>query len=416
MRDEGAAAENLARVLSAGRLAPDLLLRAPEAVALLGDGDGGRGGLEPRSRTHLEQEILAAVGRAGGASRPSRRRVGCGDVSCSVRRRWTSSPPTAPRSTRPSPTRARSSIWLRATRENATQSGISQHVAAVERALGVKLFERSANGVKPTPAGLRYYKRCVAAVGQLETAREEARDLAGRVTGDLRIGLMPTFTRAVLAPTLDDFVPRHPEVRLHIVEGYSGVLTEMVRAEELDFAVVPAFEGQIGLRSRLLVRDREMLLSGPRRGLTPLAPVRLKDCRPFKVVVPGPDNIRRRNLETYFHTHGVEIEAMLEMDAMIGTLEFVARSDWVTVLPSLISVNDIGARELVVNPIAEPSLYAEFVVIQPSRRTLSTQARRFLERFEAEIAHIHRLWGQAIAPKRARGGQPVRVRKVAAPR
>ncbi|MDF3297231.1 bifunctional [glutamine synthetase] adenylyltransferase/[glutamine synthetase]-adenylyl-L-tyrosine phosphorylase [Streptomyces tropicalis] len=63
LRDEGAAAENLARVLSAGRLAPDLLLRAPEAVALLGDGDGG--GLEPRRRSHLEQEVLAAVGRAG---------------------------------------------------------------------------------------------------------------------------------------------------------------------------------------------------------------------------------------------------------------------------------------------------------------------------------------------------------------
>ncbi|MEU3374570.1 bifunctional [glutamine synthetase] adenylyltransferase/[glutamine synthetase]-adenylyl-L-tyrosine phosphorylase [Streptomyces sp. NPDC006660] len=60
LRDEGAAAENLARVLSAGRLAPDLLLRAPEAVAILGDPDG----LVPRGRDHLEQEIMAAVGRA----------------------------------------------------------------------------------------------------------------------------------------------------------------------------------------------------------------------------------------------------------------------------------------------------------------------------------------------------------------
>ncbi|MCX4761469.1 bifunctional [glutamine synthetase] adenylyltransferase/[glutamine synthetase]-adenylyl-L-tyrosine phosphorylase [Streptomyces sp. NBC_01275] len=78
LRDEGAVAENLARVLSAGRLAPDLLMRAPEAVALLGgDGDGGGGGggggvgsgggLEPRGRGQLEQEILAAVGRAEGA-------------------------------------------------------------------------------------------------------------------------------------------------------------------------------------------------------------------------------------------------------------------------------------------------------------------------------------------------------------
>ncbi|MGQ4516124.1 bifunctional [glutamine synthetase] adenylyltransferase/[glutamine synthetase]-adenylyl-L-tyrosine phosphorylase [Streptomyces sp. DW26H14] len=60
LRDEGAAAENLARVLSAGRLAPDLLLRAPEAVALLGAPQG----LDPRGREGLEQEIIAAVGRA----------------------------------------------------------------------------------------------------------------------------------------------------------------------------------------------------------------------------------------------------------------------------------------------------------------------------------------------------------------
>jgi glutamate-ammonia-ligase adenylyltransferase len=63
LRDEGAAAENLARVLSAGRFAPDLLLRAPEAVALLGSTEG----LKPRGQTALHQEMLAAVGRAEGA-------------------------------------------------------------------------------------------------------------------------------------------------------------------------------------------------------------------------------------------------------------------------------------------------------------------------------------------------------------
>jgi LysR family transcriptional regulator, nitrogen assimilation regulatory protein len=284
-----------------------------------------------------------------------------------------------------------------AQRENATQSGISQHVAAVERALKVKLFERTTGGVTATPAGMRYYKRCVEAVGTLEHAAEEARSRAGEVSGELRIGLMPTFTRAVLAPVLDDFVPRCPEVRLHIVEGYSALLTEMVLDDVLDFAVVPAFEGTIGLKSRMLVRDREMMISGPRAAFTPLAPLRLAECRPLKIVVPGPDNIRRRNLETYFQAHGVEISAMLEMDAMIATLEFVARSDWVTILPSVISVNDIGRGELIVNPIAEPELHAEFVVVQPTRRTLSTQARLFLQRFEAEVAHIHDVWDATIA-------------------
>jgi LysR family nitrogen assimilation transcriptional regulator len=292
-----------------------------------------------------------------------------------------------------------------AERENATQSGISQHVATVERTLGVKLFERSARGIVPTPAGLRYYKSCVEAVGRLEEANEDARARAGLVAGDLRIGLMPTFTRAVLAPTLEDFVPRHPDVRLHVFEGYSGVLTDMVLGDELDFAVVPAFEGRVGLKSRLLVRDREMLLSGGKHGLAPLAPVRLADCAPLKIVAPGPDNVRRRNLDTYFQTHGVEIAAMLEMDAMIGTLEFVARSDWMTVLPSLISVNDIGKGDLVVNPIVDPPLHAEFVVIQPTRRTLSMPARRFLERFEAEVAHIHAIWEEALAAPVAPNGR-----------
>ena len=279
-----------------------------------------------------------------------------------------------------------------ASRENATQSGISQHISAVERSVGVRLFDRSAKGVRPTPAGTRYYRRCIEAVGTLQAAGEEMRALAGRVSGNLRVGLMPTFTRAALAPALKDYVRDYPDVKLKIVEGYSAVLTDMVLAAELDFAVVPTFEGRVGLKSRLLARDREMLISGRARGLKPLAPMRLADCLPLKIVVPGTHNIRRRNLETYFQTNGIPIEDRIEMDAMIGTLEFVARSDWVAVLPSIICINDVGRGDLVVNPIVDPPLFAEFVVISPARRPLGGEARRFLDRIEDEIAKIRARW------------------------
>jgi DNA-binding transcriptional LysR family regulator len=284
-----------------------------------------------------------------------------------------------------------------AQREHATQSGISQHIAALERTLRVNLFERSNAGVRPTPAGLRYYRRCVAALGTLQSGAEEMRALAGRVTGNLRVGLMPTFTRAALAPALKDYVRDHPDVKLRIVEGYSNVLTEMVLAEDLDFAVVPTFEGRLGLRSKLLARDREMLISGPARGLNPLQPVRLRDCVPLRLVVPGPPNIRRRNIETYLQTNGVPVEDMIEMDAMIGTLEFVAATDWVAILPGLICVNDLSRADLVINPIVGPPLFAEFVIIEPARRTLSVQAGLFLERLEAEVARIRQVLGSAIA-------------------
>jgi LysR family tcuABC transcriptional regulator len=85
------------------------------------------------------------------------------------------------------------------------------------------------------------------------------------------------------------------------------------------------------------------------------------------------------------------------MDAMIATLEFVARSDWVTILPSVISVNDIFRDELIVNPLVAPELHAEFVVIAPTRRTLSTQAHMFLQRIEEEVTHIHNVWDAAIS-------------------
>src|SRR6202035_5148810 len=88
-------------------------------------------------------------------------------------------------------------------------------------------------------------------------------------------------------------VREHPDVKLRIVEGYSGLLTERVLAEDLHFAIVPTFEGRVGLRSRLLARDREMLLSGPARGFAPLEPLRLADCTPLRLVGAGlPHNPR----------------------------------------------------------------------------------------------------------------------------
>jgi LysR family tcuABC transcriptional regulator len=93
---------------------------------------------------------------------------------------------------------------------------------------------------------------------------------------------------------------------------------------------------------------------------------------------------------------------MMEMDAMIGTLEFVARTDWVAILSGLICVSDIGKRgqtsERTINPIVDPPLFAEFVTISPARRTLSAQARLFLECFEAEITRIQGVWAKIVPP------------------
>jgi len=60
LRDEGMAAERMAHLLASSRFAADLLLRAPDAVAMLADDTE----MQPRSREALEAEVLAAAGRA----------------------------------------------------------------------------------------------------------------------------------------------------------------------------------------------------------------------------------------------------------------------------------------------------------------------------------------------------------------
>ena len=275
-----------------------------------------------------------------------------------------------------------------AKREHATQSGVSQHVAAVEKALGVTLFEREPEGVRPTPAGRRYYAHAVQVLRHLDQGAGEARSASTGVSGPVRAGLMPAFTRAALAPVLDRFLVDYPQIDLQIIEGYSGTLTEMVRAQELDFALVPAGPPEVGLKVTHLVRDREMLVSGSEAGLPHQRPVNLSILGPLDMIVPTRRNIRRARLEAYFETHDVPIRRFLEMDAMMGTLELVARGTWVAVLPGLICVGDWPGLTRHVAPIDGPPLHSDFVMIEPSRQPLSPQAARFYGAMKAEVERL----------------------------
>lgn len=70
-----------------------------------------------------------------------------------------------------------------AARENATQSGISQHVAALEGWLGSALVERTPQGAQPTEAGRLYYRRAVEALAALDQGRAEVAAAQGALSG-----------------------------------------------------------------------------------------------------------------------------------------------------------------------------------------------------------------------------------------
>jgi len=290
------------------------------------------------------------------------------------------------------------SFTAAAVRENATQSGVSQHIRKLEETFAVKLFSRDKARVVPTPAGDGYYRRCIDVLRAHEAADRTVRGYATGLDGEIVVGLMPTMTRCALAPVLAKFIDTHPNLVVRVVEGYSAMLTQRVQANELDFAIVPAFSGGAGLKSSLFLRTPELLISSTRSGLVQLAPLRLAELGPLKLVVPGQANTRRRLLETYFASNGVQVERLLELDAMLGTLDFISRTDWMTVLPGLMMADDSEPRLFTINPIADPSFSLDLVLIEPSRRPMSAGAEAFLDMLHDEAVRLNQRWAIVQEP------------------
>jgi len=292
------------------------------------------------------------------------------------------------------------SFTAAAAREGATQSGISQHVGQLEAELGVALFTRNGRLVAPTAAGKAYYAECVDVLKRLDAARQGVS--AAGVGGAIRIGLMPTFTRSILTPALERFFASAPGSEISVIEAYSGVLTDMTLKGELDFAVVPAFEGAVGISHRLIARDREVLVSAKRKGANRFMPVRLADLGPLKVVLPGTQNTRRRSIETYCATNGVTVARRLELDAMMGTLQFVAASDWVAILPFIMMVSDLDEGRFSIRPLDDPPFYSEFVLIEPSRKAMAPAAALFADILAAETRRAQSAFRRRFATRGAR--------------
>ncbi len=279
------------------------------------------------------------------------------------------------------------SFTAAAEREGATQSGISQQVKQLETVLNAVLLVRNGRSVEATPAGRRYYEECVAVLKRLDQANHEI-GAALSQGGEVRVGLMPTFTRGVLPRVLRHFMDENPATEIKVTEAYSGVLTDLVRAGELDFAVVPGLPSTVGLSTGLLLRDQEMLVTAKGRTGRHGEPVRLADAGPLKIVLPGHQNTRRRNIETYLATNGVIVARRLELDAMMATLEFVRNSDWVAILSSVIMVDDFGGERFEIRPLTSPQLDIDFVLIEPARKAMRPAARRFADllKLESECA------------------------------
>ncbi len=277
------------------------------------------------------------------------------------------------------------SITRAAEREHIAQPALSVHIQQIEDELQVQLFERSAQGVNPTPAGRHFYGICQDLLGRLESVGEEMQAFNGDVAGSITAGIMPSICHGPLAPVLARFTAAYPNVAVRIVEGLSGTLAEWVMSDTVDFAICNRPAAMPELSLRLLITDRLVLVSARSAARRAFAPCKLSEIADLKLVLPSPNHFLRHTLDHHINRGDFRPVTTLEIDGQSATLQFVAHSDWSTILPSIALINEFDSPRFTLNPIEQPVLSTEIYELRSPRRTLSTASERFIAMLETQL-------------------------------
>ncbi|MGI9402847.1 MAG: LysR family transcriptional regulator [Rhizobiaceae bacterium] len=277
------------------------------------------------------------------------------------------------------------SITAAAKRVHATQSGVSMQLRYLEDILGVKLFERASTGVIPTKAGDRIYWRAARILLELGGLERDVEAQTGKLHGIVRVGIMPTFARSILAPVLERFSRENEYVEVKVTEGYSSFLTQQVIEGILDFAVVPNAVMPDGLRSSFLDTDLEIFATAIDTDRKHLEPVALSDLEPLKLALPGQENARRPKIDAYLSQYNVPVHSVMELDSMMATLDIVSKGEWVSILPGCTCLPDIEDLRIKLHPITKPKMTVDYVLIEPATKSTSVITQMFIDELADEI-------------------------------
>ncbi|MFI0816309.1 LysR family transcriptional regulator [Streptomyces sp. NPDC021098] len=150
-----------------------------------------------------------------------------------------------------------------------TTSAVSQQIAALERTLGVRLFERGPRNLWPTTAALQMGRHATALLSRLEEAEEDIRGYADGNRGRLRVAAFPTVSAQLLPKALRRLVARLPDAEITLQnDGDPTDVALAVCEGRADLGLVYAYDlvpetwpGELTLRPIL---DEELIvLCGP---------------------------------------------------------------------------------------------------------------------------------------------------------
>jgi len=146
-----------------------------------------------------------------------------------------------------------------------SQPVVSKVIADLEDALGVRLFDRSPQGVEPTPYGRAFLKRSIAIFDNLKTGVDEIKFMADPSSGELRIGSTEPLLAGLGLAVMERVWRQYPRVNFRIVEADSATLVERELPErriELALVPLPKAFSDVDLETTILFHDALRVVVG----------------------------------------------------------------------------------------------------------------------------------------------------------
>jgi len=175
---------------------------------------------------------------------------------------------------------------------NTTQPAISRSITELERSVGVRLLDRTPQGVEPTDSGRTLLEGGAAVFDELRQAVKSIEFLTDPEAGEVRIGSNHVLASSFVSAVVDRLSRRYPRVTFEIMAGEPEGLHRNLHERKVDVLVVwrfgPFADEQVGLET--LCDDSYVIVAGAQNPWARRRKVELADLVDEPWVLPPPES------------------------------------------------------------------------------------------------------------------------------
>lgn len=255
-------------------------------------------------------------------------------------------------------------------RLHVAQPALGQQIAALEHEVGARLFERSSRGVTLTEAGKVFLEHAQLVLADAERARMAVRESAAVPRGEVALGLTTTVALAAAMPILSACRAELPQVRLKLVEAYSGFLRERLHSGRLDLALLYGDAVDAGLAKRPLLDDQLVFITSATNSRLPKK-LSLTALARWPLVLPGRDHGLRRIIDDACAPLKLELDVVAEIESLGSVKRAAETGIGGTILPLGAVAEEVAAGRLRTAVIDSPLMSRRVVCATNVTRPVS---------------------------------------------